>query len=192
MAAAYHHGDLRHVLLYAATQQLEATGAGSLSLRALAREVGVSPAAPYAHFPDKESLLAAVATGGFALLRDICVTAAETSSGEPRALGRAYVGFALAHPNLYRLMFGGTIENFAAHPELDGASQAAFGFLRSTLGSETDAASAAWAFVHGLAMLLIDRRLRPDDGDTYRLVDRLLARFDAGRRRPLDSGAHAL
>jgi AcrR family transcriptional regulator len=183
MTASYHHGDLRHLLVYAATQQLEQVGLTGLSLRGLARELGVSPAAPYAHFPDKESLLAAIATGGFSLLRDVCVSAAETSGGDTRALGRAYVGFALAHPHLYRLMFGGTIARFGDHAELDGASQAAFGFLRLHLGGDADAASAAWAFVHGLAMLLIDRRLRADDGDTCRLTDRLLARFDIGRRR---------
>lgn len=182
MVDGYHHGDLRHVLLFAATQQLEERGPARLSLRALAREAGVSPGAPYAHFPDKESLLAAIASGGFSLLRDVCIRAAEESAGDARALGRAYVGFALGHPHLYRLMFGGTIESFAAHPELDGASQAAFGFLRTNLGGDTDAASAAWAYVHGLAMLLIDRRLKPDDGDTFRLVDRLLQRFEAGKR----------
>lgn len=175
---AYHHGDLRYVLLYAATQQLEDRGPANLSLRALAREIGVSPGAPYAHFPDKESLLAAIGAGGFSLLRDVCVRAAETSKGDPRTLGQAYIGFALAHPHLYRLMFGGTIESFSAHPELDGASQATFGFLRQNLGGDADA---AWAYVHGLAMLLIDRRLKPDDGDVFRLVDRLLQRFDAGR-----------
>lgn len=182
MGDAYHHGDLRHVLLFAATQQLEQQGPAKLSLRAIAREAGVSPAAPYAHFPDKESLLAAIAGGGFSLLRDVCVRAAETSGGDPRALGRAYVGFALGHPHLFRLMFGGTIESFASHPVLDGASQAAFGFLRANLGGDTEAASAAWAFVHGVAMLLIDRRLKADDGDTLRLVDRLLQRFEAGKR----------
>ncbi|MBM3550078.1 MAG: TetR/AcrR family transcriptional regulator [Alphaproteobacteria bacterium] len=192
MTAAYHHGDLRHMLLYAATQQLERSGPAGLSLRAIAREVGVSPAAPYAHFPDKESLLAAIATGGFSLLRDACVSAAESSGGDPKALGRAYIGFALAHPHLYRLMFGGSIENFAGHPELDGASQAAFGFLRLNLAGAPDAASAAWAFVHGLAMLLIDRRLRPDDGDIHRLIDRLLQRFDPGRRRTPDSASLGL
>ena len=182
MPDTYHHGDLRHVLLYAATQHLEERGPATLSLRAIAREIGVSPGAPYAHFPDKASLLAAIGAGGFSLLRDVCIRASEESKGDARALGRAYVGFALAHPHLYRLMFGGTIESVAAHPDLDGASQAAFGFLRQSLGRDPDSASAAWAYLHGLAMLVIDRRLRPEDGDTFRLVDRLLQRFDAGKR----------
>ncbi len=182
MPDTYHHGDLRHVLLYAATQHLEERGPANLSLRALAREIGVSPGAPYAHFPDKVSLLAAIAGGGFSLLRDVCIRAAEASSGDPRVLGRAYIGFAFAHPHLYRLMFCGTIESFAAHPDLEGASQAASGFLRQSLGGDADSAAAAWAYIHGLAMLLIDRRLRPEDGDTFRLVDRLLQRFEAGKR----------
>src|SRR6478672_7153397 len=99
--STYHHGNLRPALLRAATKTLEKEGVGALSLRDLARRAGVSHNAPYRHFPDRESLLAALAADGFEKLGQ----AMRGQGG--KEMGEAYVRFALEHPQLFRLMFGG-------------------------------------------------------------------------------------
>src|ERR1700674_5400381 len=101
--STYHHGDLPAALLRAAGKTLEKHGPAGLSLRAAARRAGVSHNAPYRHFPGREALLAALAAEGFAML-------AERLRGQPgRAMGEAYVRFALEHPQRFRLMFGGVL-----------------------------------------------------------------------------------
>src|SRR6201996_8790448 len=103
----YHHGDLRRALLRAAIAILEREGPSALSLRAVAREAGVSPAAPYHHFKDKSELLGAIAKEGFEKLKNVLAEAfAVAGCDETRsALGVAYVEFSRAHPALYRVMW---------------------------------------------------------------------------------------
>jgi AcrR family transcriptional regulator len=109
VARPYHHGNLREALLLAGEQALEAGGAQNLSLRELAREVGVSHAAPRRHFPDKQALLDALALNGWERLgAALAGTVADAGDGfDARMLGlaRAYVGFATRHPALIALMF---------------------------------------------------------------------------------------
>ena len=104
----YHHGDLRRALIDAARRLLETEGPNALSLRAVAREAGVSPAAPYHHFKDKGELLDAVAHEGWDLLNEL-MTAARASQTSVRdkltSLGVAYVRFARDNPALYRVMY---------------------------------------------------------------------------------------
>src|SRR5437868_6787315 len=106
-ARPYHHGDLRRALVDAARRILEAEGPTALSLRAVAREAGVSPAAPYHHFKDKAELLDAVADEGWQMLNAAMGKARDEA--EPRsklnALGIAYVCFARENPALYRVMY---------------------------------------------------------------------------------------
>src|SRR5476649_2586869 len=101
----YHHGDLSRALVDAARRILEAEGAAALSLRAVAREAGVSPAAPYHHFKDKTELLEAVAHEGWDML-DAALAAAKANAASPAEamndLGVAYVCFARDNPALYR------------------------------------------------------------------------------------------
>ena len=105
----YHHGNLRETLLDAAAQALEAGGAGSLTLRELSRELGVSHTAPRRHFADKQALLDALAQRGFERLGVITARAAkdrgEDFSARLTRLARAYIGFALKQPALFGLMF---------------------------------------------------------------------------------------
>ena len=162
----YHHGDLRAALLDAADTLLEKGGDGAVSLREVARAAGVSATAAYRHFTDKEALLAALAARHF---RDFgAAIGAESGLG---ARGRAYVRFALARPGRFRLMFGGLLARAEAHPELRAASRATFDALRGVAGSE-DGALRAWAFVHGLAQLLLDGALH--ETDTEALITRLV------------------
>jgi AcrR family transcriptional regulator len=107
-ARPYHHGDLSRALVLAGRRILELRGPAALSLRAVAREAGVSPAAPYHHFKDKDDLLSAVATEGWQEL-GLAIAKARASAPDPQAalteIGVAYVCFARAHPALYRIMY---------------------------------------------------------------------------------------
>ncbi len=153
--STYHHGDLRPALLKAAARVLEKEGPGALSLRELARQAGVSHNAPYRHFSDREALLAALAADGFRLLGEAL---AQTSG---RAMGEAYVRFAIEHPQLFRLMFGGHV-SFSRHGPLAQAAAQPYEALlaafraQPAIADPEKAAAAGWSLVHGLAHLLLD------------------------------------
>lgn len=196
----YHHGDLRSALIAAAGEMLERDGPEAISFRAVARATGVSQTAPYNHFQSKEDLLATVAEAGFRDLEASQVAAAGMAPpGADRvtALGLDYVRFALLRPQLYRLMFGVGVPGWYAHPEVIAAKGASFGPIQQVLaahlaaGGKADpeavetAAIAAWALVHGLAMLLIDRSLDPTKkaaGEAEALVTRAIGLFASGLR----------
>lgn len=174
----YHHGDLRAALLRAAGRQVEKEGVAGLSLREVARRAGVSHNAPYRHFPDRDSLLAALAAEGFETLAE------KTRDKQGRAMGEAYVGFALAHPQRYRLMFDGLLK-LDEHPELRERARASYAALEKAFaGQGVDArlaAAAAWSLVHGLSHLLLDGHF-PDRGENF-VKDVIGAvRFSAAQR----------
>src|SRR5579864_6915775 len=105
---AYHHGDLRAALVRAAMDLLEESGESALSLRAVARRAGVSPAAPYRHYADREALVSAVAAVGYRELAER-LAAAHRSPSTPEELASvavSYVQFALERPSLFRIMVG--------------------------------------------------------------------------------------
>ena len=104
---SYHHGDLEAALIRSAGKILEKEGLDALSLREVARQAGVSHNAPYRHFAEREALLAALAAKGFEMLAQAQQAAA--AKGGLRAMGEAYVLFALEHPQRFRLMFGGQV-----------------------------------------------------------------------------------
>src|SRR5690349_22562174 len=106
-ARPYHHGDLSRALVDAARRILETEGPSALSLRAVAREAGVSPAAPYHHFKDKGELLEAVAQEGWEMLDAVIAKAKADAGSASQALqeiGVGYVCFARDNPALYRVM----------------------------------------------------------------------------------------
>ncbi|MES2940328.1 MAG: TetR/AcrR family transcriptional regulator [Pseudomonadota bacterium] len=170
---AYHHGDLARALVQAAQQLIELGGGARLTLREAARVAGVSVAAPYRHFADREALLAAVLAEGFRELTAM-TDAARRAAPDPMAglmaVGLAYVRFAAGHPQTYRLMFGPECDK-AAYPELMAAGQQAFGVLvdavtacqaAGLVGLQADVgqlALAGWALSHGLASLHADGML---------------------------------
>ena len=169
----YHHGDLRHASIDAGLAMLRERRTDDLGLREVARAVGVSPTALYRHFPDKAAFFAALAAAGFERLAE-AQAAAQHAAGPGSAgfgaSGRAYIDFALANPALFRLMF-----SHAPHLDVPEAAPpgSAMGLLRSNvealLGPGHDPAAVtamcvhAWALVHGLSVLLLDRQLPPDD-----------------------------
>ncbi|NQU70812.1 MAG: TetR/AcrR family transcriptional regulator, partial [Rhodospirillales bacterium] len=157
----------------AAVDILEKDGIAALSLRAVARQAGVSQTAPYRHFADKEALLAAVAAEGF---RGLIAQMSERVAGlaDPTArlaaLGMGYVAFASAHPAQLRLMFGPEIRNKPDHPELIEVAREGYAMLSDAMAERLSLADAgpvdpalatlaAWSLVHGLATLLVDRQI---------------------------------
>jgi AcrR family transcriptional regulator len=150
--------DLKSLLVTTALAILE-TGAGELSLRAVARAAGVSAMAPYRHFAGKAALLAAVAECGFMALRERLV-AADAQTDPHAALleqGLAYVAFARARPALFRLMFSSQSWEPASPAEnADAYAVLARRVADLVPGDAEGAALACWSIVHGLATLALD------------------------------------
>ena len=168
----YHHGDLRAALIAAGLRLLEGRAGGDLSLREVARAVGVSPNAVYRHFPDKRALMGALALEGLAKLGAAQRAAAETAGGGLagfNATGREYVRFAVENPALFRLIFSDSEQpSLVSHSE--GESSDAMSFLRANAaqfaprGVDSSIFTLqAWSMVHGLAMLILDGRVPVDD-----------------------------
>lgn len=172
----YHHGDLHEALLLAAKRVAEREGISGLTLRAVAREAGVSHAAPAHHFGDVTGLLSELAAIGFAQFSAAMGAAAcAAGSSELAAQGRAnaYVGFARENPCMFQLMFRAERLDHE-RPVLREAAKTAFAKLAGivaanrneevtpdhlTLAQAADIAR-IWSLVHGFAMLHLDGRLR--------------------------------
>jgi AcrR family transcriptional regulator len=169
---SYHHGDLRRALLDASLRLIAEEGFGALSLREVARRAGVTHAAPYRHFADKEALLAAVAEEGFrAMTAQMKQEMAPCTAPLERlaACGVAYVVFAVRHAAHFRVMFGPHFTQPLA-PQREDVN--AFGVLMEALveaqragdlprGDPRQLALTCWSLVHGLANLWVDRQLEP-------------------------------
>ena len=171
-ARRYHHGDLRAALLAAGMALIQRQPGEELSLRELARGVGVSATAVYRHFPDKRALVEALCAEGRAMLAEaqrVAMAAAGGGQAGFNASGVAYVRFALAHPALFRLMIKTRAPGDAPRPTAAGpALRELEANVAAILPTEAAArqrqlrAIAAWSLVHGLALLILDARL-PDD-----------------------------
>ena len=157
----YHHGDLRAECVRAAMELLE-DGETELSLRAVARRAGVSPAAPYRHYADRQDLVSAVAAVGYGELAEQLAQAhpQPSTSEELASVAVAYVQFALDHPALFRLMFGELCDR--ENDERVAATAAISLYVRGIVErsfprADSEAlATAIWALVHGLAFLHLD------------------------------------
>src|SRR5436190_7159493 len=163
-AKPYHHGDLQRALVDAAQAILEREGPAALSLRAVAREAGVSPAAPYHHFKDKGELLDAVAQEGWEMLDQVIGKAKAAAPSPADALdeiGVGYVCFARDNPALYRVMYDTARDRESLPEDMSGDKDSAYCKVRDTLidsgadsSDEIDlelATVAAWCSAHGLA-----------------------------------------
>jgi AcrR family transcriptional regulator len=165
----YHHGDLRSALVEAALDILSRGDIENLSLRSLAKMTGVTQAAPYSHFRDKDDLLAAVAETGFQRLALQMVEAATGHNGvQPRIekLVAAYIRFAMANKPLFRLMFGRELAEMKAYPTLAMTAGKSYSLMSAVL-SKTGAPAeevrfmsvAVWSLCHGLTTLIIDDKI---------------------------------
>lgn len=196
---AYHHGNLRAELLDEAITQLRQTPAEQLSLRAIARALGVSQTAPYRHFSDKEALLSAIATRGYRelldALREARAAAGSEAAQQLRAVARAYVDFAAGQEQLFKLMFGPLVQPSARHPELREVSRETLFLVQSILQQGMQQgefetrdvvylANAGWAGIHGVATLRIDApALFRQHIDLLRQIDTAVDAFLRGIER---------
>jgi AcrR family transcriptional regulator len=173
----YHHGDLRAALIAEGLRLLAARDAESLSLREVARGVGVSATSVYRHFPDKDALMTALAVEGLKQLGKAQAAASAAAGGEAAgfaATGHAYVRFALDNPALFRLIFTSPALGAA---DLKGATLAGDLLRTNALrlaaqdgGAASVRAVKAWAQVHGLAMLMLDGLIPVD----YDLIEQAI------------------
>jgi AcrR family transcriptional regulator len=174
----YHHGNLREALIKTALSLISEKGAGGFTIAEAARAAGVSPAAPYRHFKDRDALLADVARQGFEVFARGLSQAWAGGQPTPRAafkqMGRAYLTFAREEPSYFAAMFESGL-SFKAFPALQEASDAAFAVLRegcdaliATLPEDRKPPSMmtalhVWSLSHGIASLFArgDETRRP-------------------------------
>ncbi len=164
----YHHGNLREALVQAALGLIAEKGPGGFTFAEAARSAGVSPAAPYRHFRDREALIADIAERGFELLGTALKAAWNQGKPDPNralgAVGRAYLHFTRTEPAYYSAMFEAGLP-LASNRELASAGDAAFGVLqqaseavRATLAPDQRPPALMmslhiWSMVHGIASL---------------------------------------
>jgi len=175
--SSYHHGDLRRVLLDASLALVNEQGVSALSLREVARKAGVSHNAPYHHFPDKGSVLAAIALEGLGLLTEQMVTSVAAAGADPKArleaCGLAYVRFALSHAAHFRVMFRPELACLEDDPVMREASSKPFEQVVMAVmacqaaglmpaGDPMPWVLTCWSAVHGLASLWLDGPLSQD------------------------------
>jgi AcrR family transcriptional regulator len=182
----YHHGDLKNALIKAGGEILAKEGIEGLSLRKVAQRAGVSHSAPYSHFPDKQSLIAAISTEGFNQLYaelDAAVLAHPNHPKKQLEQGAlAYVQFAMNNTDTFKIMFSGVLEKEKEYPAFVDISRKTFervvdivracqeaGILRSTQPELT--AIAVWGQVHGIVSLALEGQISHTVLDRYAVRD---------------------
>jgi len=180
----YHHGDLRAALLEAALALISEIGPQGLTIREVARRAGVSHAAPYRHFADRDQLILAVVEQGFEKLQQTMQAEKDAAPPDPlnqfAASGLAYINFALQHPAYYRVMFSGDLLSSTGHLSLRHTSQGALqemvaniaecqqlGLVRG--GDPVTQALTILSTIHGFVSLVNDNRIGHLIGNPYSL-----------------------
>jgi len=170
---AYHHGNLKEELISAGLEILSEKGIEGLSLRNVAKKVGVSHTAPYNHFVDKQALLAAISTAGHEQLYQVLSDTFEKFKQSPAdsitEIAWAYLQFALEDPGRFKLMFSGALEEERDHPEYVETSQKNISLLEEIIvfcqnkgqlpeGKVDFIAIKLWSLVHGFALLILENQ----------------------------------
>lgn len=197
-AKPYHHGDLKAALVDGAIELIAERGARRFSLAELSRRLGVTVAAPYRHFVDRDELLASVAVRALETFRE--ALAAQSSEGDPpeqrlAAMAAGYVRFAAEQPALFGVVFGLGLDRKKSHPELRQAYETVEDMLEACVAElcprDPDAAEqladAIEAMAHGYAALLTDQPESPDPADIDRVAEQA-----ANAARALIQGRAAL
>jgi AcrR family transcriptional regulator len=166
----YHHGELRSALIEAALAILAEQGMEGLSLRILAKATGVTQAAPYSHFRDKDDLLAAVAETGFQRLALQMVEAATGVNGVQARIEKlmsAYVHFAVANKPLFQLMFSRELSSMKEYPTLAMTAGKSYALISAALSKREAPAEetrfltvTVWSLCHGLTTLIVDEKIK--------------------------------
>lgn len=165
----YHHGQLREALIESALTILKEKGLEGLNLRALALATGVTPAAPYSHFRDKNDLLAVVAEAGF---QRLALQMAEDATGlkdtrtRIEKLMTSYIRFAAENKTLFRLMFSSGLADMKNHPTLAMTAGKSYALISAALSRRQNPAEetpfltvAIWSLCHGITALIIDEKI---------------------------------
>jgi AcrR family transcriptional regulator len=190
----YHHGDLRAALIREAVRTIDTAGVDGVTLRDVGRRLGVSRTALYRHFTDKAALLAAVAREGFQRFsRELQDAWTAAGGGVPgfRAMGAAYVRFAIANPAHYRIMFGRFRDLCESDAALAADASGSFQVLLDALASLEHAGTLSagdrearalyiWATVHGVSMLAIDGQLGSNPSAAASLTSFTIDRLSLG------------
>jgi len=170
----YHHGDLKNALISAGVEILAKEGTAGLSLRKVAQRAGVSHSAPYAHFKDRQSLIAAISTEGFKQLYDELDTAVLAQAGDPKgqlAEGAwAYVQFAMNNTDTFKIMFSGVLEKEKDYPSFVEVSRKTFERVVDIVRTCQNAgvlrpappelmAVSIWGQMHGIVSLVLEGQI---------------------------------
>jgi AcrR family transcriptional regulator len=189
-ADTYHHGNLKEALISASLEILSEKGIEGLSLRKVAKKVGVSHTAPYNHFPDKQALLAAISTAGLAQLHQTLSEKFNKFKGSSEnillEIAWAYLQFALDDPGRFKLMFSGALEEERDHPDYLAVSKKnialfieiiqycqEFGQLQ--VQSVELTAIKLWSSVHGFTNLVLENQFPAEFVEDQNLKDLLKA-----------------
>ena len=192
----YHHGDLKVALVEHATRILRSGGVSALTLRAVARAAGVSPAAPYRHFRNRRELVAAIAENGFDRLQQAMMVALGSGGRSGlRDVAAAYVRFGLENPAVYRVMFGPEVAHTEDLPSLRTTARGVLDFVAGGIVRLQDAglvgkgdahliAVATWATLHGVVTLTLDGQTETVAPSVDAVVDEATRLLMFGMARP--------
>jgi AcrR family transcriptional regulator len=182
----YHHGDLKNALIKAGIEILSKEGVGGLSLRKVAKRAGVSHSAPYSHFPDKQSLIAAISTEGFHQLYAELDAAVSPYANHPKQQllegTRAYTRFAMDHTDIFKIMFSGALEKEKDYPAFVDISQKTFDRVVNIVqacqtvkvlgsGSPEILAVSVWGQIHGIVSLALEGQISHTVLDRHTVQD---------------------
>jgi AcrR family transcriptional regulator len=170
----YHHGDLKNSLIQAGVEILSMEGVAGLSLRRVAARAGVSHSAPYAHFKDRQALIAAISTEGFKQLYTELEAAIEQNAGAPKQQliegAWAYARFAMDNTDTFKIMFSGILEKEKEYPSFVEISRKTFGLVVEVVQACQTAgvlraapaelmAVSVWGQVHGIISLALEGQI---------------------------------
>ncbi len=192
----YHHGSLKRAIMDAALEMAAESGLESLSLREIARRIGVTTAAPYHHFKDRQSLLIELAIEGYGALYEALRQArdcAVRADDQVHAAVAAYLRFGQQHRALYAIMFSGEFATHARFQEMMAIADQSLELVRRSIAAtgnlgqsqSTEAAFCAWSLVHGIAMLDRNGVLGESVAEQERLAIKGVSAIVSGMSRAL-------
>lgn len=186
MPKKYHHGDLKNALITAGVEILAKEGVDGLSLRKVAQHAGVSHSAPYAHFPDKQSLIAAISTEGFNQLYSELEAAISPYKKNPKKQlikgVKAYVRFAEENTDTFKIMFSGVLEKEKDYPSFVEISSKTFKLVVGVVQGCQNAgilptapadlmAVSVWGQIHGIVSLALEGQVSHTVLDKHGIQD---------------------
>lgn len=198
----YHHGDLKIALIEAGIDILTREGLGALSLRRVARKAGVSHAAPYAHFADKQALIAAIAADGHRKIHERIAAILERYPGDPLRqlveVAWAYAEFGLEEPGHFRITFSGVVERERDYPTLVEMVAKNFDVVRTLVvrcqgagilnpGEPDLVAVGVWGLVHGFVSLIQQGQVSRSVLDCYSVREMLIVILNQVSRVEIDT-----